>query len=160
MVATLPSSLGSGHEPSGIEISELLTAITALSNYNLFMSLGGVSLSTTSASYVNVQNATWNFTKLGDATESDVLIVLGISSYVAATPNYISYTVAEGFNTHDTHFCYFNAVEHMWSWGLTRISLMTPNTYTFQVQASVTGGTTASVDSNDSCFALTLEIPL
>jgi len=161
MVATLPASLPDQHEPSGIEITELLTAITATSNYNLFFSNGGCTLSTTSASNVNVQGARWTFTKLGDATESDVLIVLGISAFVAAQPNIINYTVAEGLNTHDTHFMYYNvASHHDMSWGLSRISLMTPNTYTFQVMANVTGGTTATINSGDTVFALTLEIPL
>lgn len=161
MVATLPSSLASGHEPSGIEISELLIATARLTNLDLFVSLGGCTLSTTSASDVNVQGATWSYTKLGDATKSDVLILLGVSAFVAAQPNIISYSVAEGQNTHATHFMYYNvALHHDMSWGVVQIHNLTPNTYNFQVMANVTGGTTATINSNDAVFAFTAEIPL
>jgi hypothetical protein len=163
MVATLPSSLSTGHEPSGIEITQLLTAIDRLANYKLFMSHGGCTLSTTASSDVNVQGATWSMTKEGDALESDLLVVLGISAYVSAQPNIISFSVLDfGSNvTHATHYMYYNvASHHDMSWGLSRMKLLTPNTYTFQVVANVTGGATATMDSGDDVFALTLEIPL
>lgn len=164
MVATLPSSLATNHEPSGIEITQLLTAIQRLTNVQLFMSIGGCTLFTTSATDVNVQGASQAFTKYGDATESDVLVVLGISSFVSAQPNIISFGVNDqggAGTTHATHFMYFNvASHHDMSWGLTRISLLTPNAYNFQVMANVTGGATATVNSGDQVFMLIAEIPL
>lgn len=162
MVATLPSSLATNHEPSGIEITQLLTAIDRLANYKLFMSNGGCTLSTTSASDVNVQGASWSMIKEGDATKSDLLIVLGISAFVSAQPNIINYSIIDQTSrSYITHFMYYNVANHHdWSWGLARIKLLTPGIYTFQVTANVTGGATASVDAGDGVFALTLEIPL
>ncbi|HEY6018590.1 MAG TPA: hypothetical protein VIY48_01460 [Candidatus Paceibacterota bacterium] len=161
MTATLPAALAADHEPSGIEISQLLDATLRLSNVVLFNSIGGCTLSTTSATYVNVQGAFQSYSKVGDANESDILILVAVGSWVSAVPNYMSFTIAEGVNTHDTHLSYFNTANHHdTSFGTCRISNMTPNTYAFQLQASVTGGATAHIDTSDTVMMLIMEIPL
>ncbi len=59
--------------------------LSRLSNLGVFASAGGCSLATTSASYVDITNASLSWTKLGGATDTDILVAVAISMYSATS---------------------------------------------------------------------------
>lgn len=163
MTATLPTTFISGHEPSYAEMSLIVNAVRRLSNKAIFNSIGGCSLSTTSASFVAITGATINYTKLGNGTQSDVFAFVSVSARVSAQPNNIVWAIQDSATstTYTTHSLNFNTANaHRATMGAVRITGLTNSSHTFNLVAKVSGGATATIDSNDTVMMMFFEVPL
>ena len=70
-----------------------INRLTLGASDDVFSSRGGCTLSTTSASYVDVTNASKAFTKVGSSSESDLLVELSVCCYATAAPTVVKFAV-------------------------------------------------------------------
>lgn len=127
--------------------------LNILANVDIFDSVGGCTLSTTSATYVDVTNASKSFTKIGGATISDLIIQLNLSMF--STVNATVAKLGLRVNAADSDVSIMpintaNAHEVMPT-GTVRIASLDAGVYTVQVRALRVSGTgTLTIDANDT----------
>lgn len=86
--ATLPTNWIPDHAPTAAELAQLLNAVGRITNIGVFASAGGCTLATTSASYVDITNASMSWTKGGDGSGtggvgSTILVAVALAMYSA-----------------------------------------------------------------------------
>jgi hypothetical protein len=127
--------------------------LAQLANVDVFASLGGCSLTLTSATYVNITNASKSFTKLGGATDSDLVVQASLSAWSSATATIIK--IGVNVNSADTDaitFPFNTASVHTTSPdGIARITGLAAGAYTVQLRAlRVSGAGTVTIDTQDT----------
>lgn len=163
MVASLPTdaTFATAHVVSSTEWSQILNAIKGLSNIATANFYGTMSVSTASATYVNVTGASLTgFTKyLGS---SNLLAFLAISSRCTTTANHpVNYGINDGttdwqmmtgwettVNKHNTYIAW-----------RTLTGLSSGGPYTFQARVKADGTNTIAIDGNDCGFIIVAELP-
>ncbi len=148
-----------------ISVGQKLRAsrLSEVANSDIFNSIGGCTLSTTSASYVDITNATKSFTKIGSAADSDLIVTASLSGYVTVTGtdfkvgvnvNSVDYDIIKlAFNTANTHTALPT--------GAVRITGLAAGTYTVKLRAQRPAGTgTLTMDSGDSVSMVIHERPV
>jgi hypothetical protein len=127
--------------------------LNQVANSDIFDSVGGCSLSTTSATYVDITNASKSFTKLGAAADSDLIVELSLSLY--STVNATVVKLGVNVNSADSDVSIMpintaNAHETMPT-GAVRIAGLGAGTYTVKARALRVSGTgTVTIDTNDT----------
>lgn len=130
-----------------------VSRLNAMANVNTFDSLGGCSLNSTSATYVNISSALLAFTKFMGATDSDVIVTFSLSGYTATNTSTIKVGVnLNGADTDAVLFQYSSAnIRTTLPTGIVRVSGLAAGGYTAQLRALRSAGTgTLMVDINDS----------
>lgn len=148
-----------------ISVGQKLRAsrLSEVANTDIFNSIGGCTLSTTSASYVDITNATKSFTKIGSATDSDLIVTASLSGFstvtgtdfrVGVNVDSTDYDLVKmAFNTANTHTALPT--------GAVRITGLAAGTYTVKLRAKRPAGTgTLTVDSGDSVSMVIHERPI
>jgi hypothetical protein len=138
-------------------------AITGLTNPAIFNSLGGCTLSTSSASYVDVVNATINWTKRGGSADSDVLVALMAEMYVGVNATTAVFGIGIGGADTDVVQCYCSTSGTVAGTrvGLARITGLAAAAYTPKVRAKRTAGTgVLTVDSLCNMAFFIAELPV
>lgn len=162
--ATLPTNWIPDHAPTALELAQVLNAITRITNITVFASAGGCTLSTTSASYVDITSATTSWTKTAAGSGSTILFAIALDIY----PTVAGSTVAMlGVNIGGTDTDVKTATlstsgtiggTHM---GFATIASVAAGAYTVKLRAKRTSGSgTLTVDSLCNVSFLVGEIPL
>lgn len=136
-------------------VSQKLRAsrVNQLSNTAIFESLGGCSLSTTSATYVDITGASTSFTKLGGALESDMIVRVSMSLFVTVATTGIKIGVnVNGTDTDAAIITLNTANAHSTlPTGTVRITALAAGAYTVKLRALRSAGTgTLTIDGSDS----------
>lgn len=155
--AELPYPLSSStvNVPSDIQALAVAAdlAFQIQSNEDTFLAIGTASVSTTSASYVDVTSASKSFTKVGSAAQSDLLIQLSAGGFstVGATAMKLGVRV-NGVDRDITMMLFNSANSHgAFPTGNLRITGLAAGAYTIQVRALRQSGTgVCTIDSNDA----------
>ncbi len=127
--------------------------VNQLSNSGIFESLGGCSLTTTSATYVDITGATTTFTKLGGATESDMIIRVSLSLFVTSANTGVKIGVNVNSTDNDALIITINTANahSTLPTGTVRITALAAGAYTVKLRALRNGGAgTLSIDTSDS----------
>lgn len=158
-----PVSFGKTADPD--QINALGAQVQGLSiraaNKDFLNSVGGCSLTTTSATYVDITGASKAFNKYGGASDSDFLITVNLAMYSATNPS----TVKIGVNINGSDYdviihSYNTANSHMpVPQGCVRITGLAAGVYTVKLRALRVSGTgTLNIDSNDNVLIICEEV--
>lgn len=107
----------------------------------------------TSATYVDVTNASKSFTKIGSSTDSDLLVNVSVSCYVSVLGTNVKFGVRiNGVDTDVTVMSINTATTHTtMPSGYVRITGLSAGTYTIQLRALRASGVgTVSIDASDT----------
>jgi hypothetical protein len=140
-----------------------INRLTLGASDDVFSSRGGCTLSTTSASYVDVTNASKAFTKVGSSSESDLLVELSVCCYATAAPTVVKFAVqVNGTDNEVVVFSINTANIHMtFPVGAVRITGLAASGYTVKARAlRVSGAGTVTIDSSDTVTMVLKERPL
>lgn len=139
------------------DIQELAVATDAVlgqvANSDVFSSIGGCALSTTSASYVDITSASKSFTKIGAAADSDLIVLISLSGFVTVSGTGFKVGVqVNGVDRDATYMLMNSANTHIpLPMGAVRITGLAAGAYTVKARALRTTGTgTLTVDTSDS----------
>lgn len=130
------------------------TTASIMANKDTFNSVGGCTLSTTSASYVDIVNATKSFTKIGASADSDLIISgVGVSGF--STVGTTEFAVGVNVNGVDRDVTKLNMnsanVHTALPTGAIRITGLAAGTYTVKLRAKRNSGTgTLTIDAGDA----------
>lgn len=127
--------------------------VRMLANEDIFSSIGASSLSTTSGTYTDITGATKSFTKIGDASESDLIIDVSLSGFVTSTGTGFKVGVNINGTTYDATSLLFNTANAHAALptGSVRVNGLPAGTYTVKLRAlRTTGAGTLSIDSSDT----------
>lgn len=125
----------------------------ATANEDVFSSIGGCSLGTTSASYVDITGASKAFTKVGGAADSDLIVLISLSGFVTVGGTGFKVGVqVNGVDRDATYMLMNSANTHIpLPMGAVRITGLAAGAYTVKARALRTTGTgTLTVDPSDS----------
>lgn len=134
--------------------------LNILANIDNFDSVGGCTLSTTSATYVDITNASKSFTKLGGATDSDLIIAVDLALYATVAPTVVKIGVrVNGTDTDAIIYSVNSANVHLATpAGTVHLTGLAAGAYTVQLRALRVSGTGAvTMDSNDTVSMLLSE---
>lgn len=161
--ATLPTE-PAGHVTTAAEWLQVLNALARITNPGVFTSNGGCTLSTTSASYVDITNASTTWTKLGDGASSNIIILIMVDIYPATAGSTVAMLgVNIGGTDYDTKTATLSTLgtiggTHV---GARVITSVGAGSYTVKLRAKRTSGSgTLTVDSLCNESFLILEQPL
>ena len=159
MTATLPASSLHGHIMSDTEWTQILTAITAAANIEVFNSRA-ISATTNSISYGNITGASQTFTKHYGSSTSDVGVIAFTSHRHSTASIKATFGVFDGTADHDTHAgINLTAGKHYYWGGMAKITGLAAGAFTFQMRwkmSSTTG--TATIDTNDTLSLYVVEL--
>jgi hypothetical protein len=130
------------------------TTLQSVVNEEIFSSLGGCTLSTTSSTYVDIVNAARSFTKVGSATDSDIFIEVSLSGF--ATVGVTEFAVGVSINSVDrdiTKMIINTANAHTpFPTGYVRVTGLAAGTYNpVKLRAKRNSGTgTLTIDTGDT----------
>lgn len=122
-------------------------------NSDVFSSIGACSLSTTSASYVDITGASKSFTKVGAAADSDLIVLISMSGFVTVGGTGFKVGVqVNGVDRDATYMLMNTANDHRTPpLGAVRITGLAAGPYTIKARALRTTGTGAlTVDTSDT----------
>lgn len=125
----------------------------AMANADVFSSLGGCSLSTTSGTYVDVTSASKSFAKIAAAADSDLIVQVSLACYATVAPTVVKIGVnVNGVDTDVSLMPINTANAHTaLPTGAARITGLAAGTYTVKVRALRVSGTgTVTIDTNDT----------
>ena len=127
-----------------------------LHNNVIFNSLGGCTLTTTSATYVDIVNATTSYTKIGASSASDLIVEVSASGFsTGATTGFVIGVNINAVDTDVTFMLFSTANAHTTlPTGRARITGLAAGAYTVKLRAKRNSGAgTLTVDNGDSvCF--------
>lgn len=160
MSATLPTNWNPNHAPTAAEAAQVLNAITRITNIATAWS-ESVSVSTTSASYIDVTGLSTSYTKNGDSSSSDLLVFVLTGWRTNSIAN-ARWGVGIGGTDYDVvEFeltTMFNA--HIQTVGWVKITGVAAGSYTVQGRVKRKSGTgTITSDSSDTFALLVIELP-
>jgi len=126
---------------------------SSVANSDIFGSVGGCTLSTTSGTYVDIVNATKSFTKAGAAADSDLIVWASVSGF--STVGTTEFAVGVNVNGVDRDLTkiIFNAANAHGTLptGAVRITGLAAGTYTVKLRAKRNSGTgTLTIDAGDT----------
>jgi hypothetical protein len=162
MPATLPTNFVPDHAPTAAEMAQILNAVFRITNIKIFNSLGGCSLSTTSATYVDVTNANTSWTKNGGSADSDVAVYMAVDVFSTAVTTVGQLGIGIGGTDSDVKLAYMSqasilAGTHV---GFTSITGIAAGAYTPKVRARRNSGAgTVTIDVNCTVSFLVGELP-
>jgi hypothetical protein len=122
----------------------------AASNDETFDSLGGCSLSTASASYVNITNASKSFTKYLAAAASDLLVEVSLTAFSGTASVRMKIGVNISADTDVTLFFFNDASKHLTITGRARVTGLAAGAYTVQLRALSVNGATMTIGADDT----------
>lgn len=137
--------------------------LTRGANADKFSSLGGCTLSTTSATYVSITNGSKSFTKLGSAAETDLMIDVSLSAYATVAATTVKVGVLVNGTDNDATLMSINTANSHTTFptGYVRLSGLAAGVYTVQLRALRVSGTgTVTMDASDTASMKFAEIPL
>ncbi len=120
---------------------------------DIFNSIGGCTLSTTSGTYVDITGGSKAFTKYGNATDSDLIVQVCVSGYVSVAATVVKIGLRVNGVDYDVSIMPINAANSHapWPTGSVRITNLPNNVYTLQLRALKVSGTgTITIDNNDT----------
>jgi hypothetical protein len=111
-------------------------------NQDVFVSLGGCSIPSTSTSYVDITGASKSWTKIGSAAQSDVMVYVGASGFVTvASTGFVIGVNINGIDTDVTYMLMTNAATETTLPGAwVRISSVPAGTYTVKLRSKRNSG--------------------
>ncbi|HEY6018588.1 MAG TPA: hypothetical protein VIY48_01450 [Candidatus Paceibacterota bacterium] len=161
MSATLPaaSMLAPGHKITPTEWTQILTAITAITNIRNFNYIASLTLSSSSASYVDITGATGSITKVYASGTSDILAICGVSSRSGTAGSTITVAVNDGTNDNAAFkYIHNTANQHNFGFGAVRITGLAAGALSMKLRAK-SSGATMTIDANDVGFLWLWELP-
>jgi hypothetical protein len=124
-----------------------------LGNFDIFTSIGGCTLSTASATYVDITGASKAFTKIGGSADSDLVVQVSLACYATVAPTVVKIGVSvNGSDSDATQMPINTANAHTaLPTGAVRITGLAAGTYTVKLRALRVSGTgTVTIDVNDT----------
>jgi len=163
MVASLPAmtTFAVAHTITPTEWAQILNCTKGLSNIQTANFPGTLSVSTASATYVNITGFTMSgFSKY--LNSSDLFVVMACSSRCTTTANHsVNYGI--NVNATDTQMMaawHTTVAKHNPSIGFGRITGVPSGAgYTFTGRIKADGTNTVAIDGNDTGFLIVMEVP-
>jgi len=127
--------------------------LATMANADIFSSLGGCSLSTTSGTYVDITGASKSFTKLSASADFDLIVLVNLSCFATVAPTVVKIAVNVNGVDNDATLMPINSanVHTALPTGAVRITGLAANTYTVKARALRVSGTgTVTIDTNDT----------
>jgi hypothetical protein len=149
-----------GHAVSSTEWANLVNTMSARTNIDLGGGDGTVSLSTASATYVSATGGTFDFTKQLSATDSNLIVIVSLTAYLATASGTVGFGISDGTTTTDVVSRTVNVVSHHEQFaGMVKLTGMNAGTYTFILRGKTSAGT-LTMDANDFLHLVIFEQPI
>jgi hypothetical protein len=140
-----------------------INRLTLGASKDVFSSRGGCTLATTSATYVDITNASKSFTKVGGAAESDLVISLSLSCYSTVTATVVKLAIQVNAVDNEVSLMSINTANTHTTMptGAVRIASLAAGVYTVKARALRVSGTgTVTIDTSDTVTMELEERPL
>jgi hypothetical protein len=138
-----------------------LKAIGRLTNIAVFNSISGCALNSSSTTYVNVTSASQAFTKDGDSSASDVIVLLALSSFRAVAGTATTFGVSIAAVDYDIMRFDFKATanDRNFTVGFRTLTGIGAGVYSVILRAKGSAANNMSIDGGDTVSMLIAELP-